>query len=275
MSDEKRISREGNQQASPVPDGWGAVRGDVKRSASVSSSRPRRVITLQAPRTSLELPSDGPPTGELTEQPSEALELPSDWQPSPAVSDDAPLAEAAAEDGWARARNEGSVPPPRKESKSERPSAPLPAKKSSESSDVVRLVTARSRPPGSSEVDLAGQMRDRLAVGDFSGSLQLAELILGADSRHDEAKRIAARAKEHLVQFHLARLGGLSAVLGVRVAGADVRWLGLDHRAGFLLSLVDGTTTVEEIVDVSSMPRHEALRLLAELLEASAVTRID
>lgn len=267
MSDEK--------QPGTVPDGWGATR-DAKRSApgSVNSSRPRRVITLQAPRTSLELPSDGPRTGEFTEQPSEALELPSDWQPGSTASDEAPVAEDA-EDGWARARNEGSVPPPRKESKSERPSAPLPAKKSSESSDVVRLVTARSRPPGSSEVDLAGQMRDRLAVGDFSGSLQLAELILGADSRHEEAKRIAARAKEHLVQFHLARLGGLSAVLGVRVAGADVRWLGLDHRAGFLLSLVDGTTTVEEIVDVSSMPRHEALRLLAELLEAAAVTRID
>ena len=247
---------------------------DAKRSApgSVKSSRPRRVITLQAPRTSLELPSDGPTTGELTEQLSEALELPSDWQANPVAAEEA--VPEVAEDGWARARNEGSVLPPRKGSKSERPSGPLPAKKSSESSDVVRLVTARSRPPGSSEVDLAGQMRDRLAVGDFSGSLQLAELILGADARHEEAQRIAARAKEHLVQFHLARLGGLSAVLRVRVVGADVRWLGLDHRAGFLLSVVDGTTTVEEIVDVSSMPRHEALRLLAELLEASAVTRI-
>lgn len=268
MSDEKR---------DPTPDGWGATRGDAKRSSpdSVNSSRPRRVITLQAPRTSLELPSDGPPTGDFTEQLTEALALPSGWQTDLAASaGETPPESEVAEDGWARARSEGSVMPPRKESKSERPSAPLPAKKSSESSDVVRLVTARSRPPGSSEVDLTGQMRDRLAVGDFSGSLQLAELILGADSRHDEARLIASRAKEHLVQFHLARLGGWGAVLGVRVAGADVRWLGLDHRAGFLLSLVDGTTTVEEIVDVSSMPRHEALRLLAELSEASAVTRI-
>ena len=271
MSDEK--------QPNAVPDGWGATRSDAKRSSpgSVNSSRPRRVITLQAPRTSLELPSDGPATGDFTEQLTEALALPSDWQADLAASaGETPPESEVAEDGWARARNEGSVmPPPRKETKSERPSAPLPPKKSSESSDVVRLVTARSRPPGSSEVDLAGQMRDRLAVGDFSGSLQLAELILGADSRHDEARLIASRAKEHLVQFHLARLGGWGAVLGVRVAGADVRWLGLDHRAGFLLSLVDGTTTVEEIVDVSSMARHEALRLLAELLEASAVTRID
>ncbi len=273
MSDVKRT---------PVPDGWGATGSDAKRSAtgSIRSSRPRRMITLQAPRTSLELPSDAP-SAAPTEQLSDELALPSDWQgahPSEAPQPDADVAvPEEGEDGWARARSEGSVPPPppRRETKSERPSSPLPSKKSSESSDVVRLVTARSRPPGSSEVDLTGQMRDRLAVGDFTGSLQLAELILGADSRHEEAARIAERAKEHLVQFHLARLGGLSAVLGVRVAGADVRWLGLDHRAGFLLSLVDGTTTVEEIVDVSSMPKHEALRLLAELLEASAVTRID
>lgn len=212
----------------------------------------------------------------MPEQLSDELALPADWQAAGHASATENVVDGEdLTDGWGRARTDGSVAPPRKETKSERPSGPLPPKKSSESSDVVRLVTARSRPPGSSEVDLAGQMRDRLAVGDFTGSLQLAELILGADSRHEEAARIAERAKEHLVQFHLARLGGWNAVLGVRVAGADVRWLGLDHRAGFLLSLVDGTTTVEEIVDVSSMPKHEALRLLAELFEAAAVTRID
>ena len=39
-------------------------------------------------------------------------------------------------------------------------------------------------------------------------------------------------------------------------------------------SLVDGTTTVEEIVDLSGMPRHEALRLLAELLDGGAIVRL-
>jgi hypothetical protein len=55
------------------------------------------------------------------------------------------------------------------------------------------------------------------------------------------------------------------------VPDAEVRWLGLDHRAGFLLSRIDGVATVDELVDVSGMGRLEALKILAELLEAKAI----
>jgi hypothetical protein len=39
----------------------------------------------------------------------------------------------------------------------------------------------------------------------------------------------------------------------------------LDHRFGFLLSLLDGSTTVEEILDLSAMPADETLSLLEQL----------
>ncbi len=41
--------------------------------------------------------------------------------------------------------------------------------------------------------------------------------------------------------------------------------LPIDHRAGFLLAHIDGTQTMEEILDVCAMPRGEALDLIAEL----------
>jgi hypothetical protein len=40
----------------------------------------------------------------------------------------------------------------------------------------------------------------------------------------------------------------------------------LDHRAGFLLSRIDGSTTVEELLDLAPIPRLDALRLLAQCL---------
>jgi hypothetical protein len=39
----------------------------------------------------------------------------------------------------------------------------------------------------------------------------------------------------------------------------------LDHRMGFVLALVDGRTTIEDIVDASGLSKLEALRLLADL----------
>jgi len=45
----------------------------------------------------------------------------------------------------------------------------------------------------------------------------------------------------------------------------------MDHRAGFVLSLVDGVSGVEAILDVCGMPRAEGLRILQELIDIGAI----
>ena len=40
----------------------------------------------------------------------------------------------------------------------------------------------------------------------------------------------------------------------------------LDHREYFLLSLLDGTTTVGDLLDICGMPSDEALALLEGLI---------
>ena len=57
-----------------------------------------------------------------------------------------------------------------------------------------------------------------------------------------------------------------------RVPPERIRWLSLDHRAGFLLSLVDGTARVEDIVDMSGMAQLEVLRTLVTLLEQGVIS---
>ncbi len=58
----------------------------------------------------------------------------------------------------------------------------------------------------------------------------------------------------------------------VQVLGADeARVLPMDHRAGFILSLVDGDSGVETIVDVSGMPREDVLHILQQLLDAGLI----
>jgi|GEM_PF-738580 hypothetical protein len=51
----------------------------------------------------------------------------------------------------------------------------------------------------------------------------------------------------------------------VLVAKADLRAVPLDSRSGFLVSLIDGLTSVESLIDLSGMPAEETLALLEEL----------
>jgi hypothetical protein len=71
--------------------------------------------------------------------------------------------------------------------------------------------------------------------------------------------------------MYLARLGSPTQVVRVAVPSDQIRWLSLDHRAGFLLSLIDGRSTIEEILDISGMPRLDALRILYGLLDQRAI----
>ena len=114
-------------------------------------------------------------------------------------------------------------------------------------------------------------MKDRYATGDFSGALVVAQGILENHPTHDEALRCQERCTEVLSQMYLARLGSLTQVVQVALSGDQIRWLSLDHRAGFLLSLVDGISSIEELLDISSMPRLEALRILYGLLDQRVI----
>ena len=55
----------------------------------------------------------------------------------------------------------------------------------------------------------------------------------------------------------------LDAVPWLMMSHAELVKLPLDHHEGFLLSLIDGRTTVAQLVDVAAMPRHRVLLVLA------------
>lgn len=114
-------------------------------------------------------------------------------------------------------------------------------------------------------------MKDRYAMGDFTGALEIAETLLVSDSADLEAQRYATSCRDVLTQMYLSRLGGLDQIINVVLPPEELRWLNLDHRAGFLLSLVDGASSIEELLDISGMPRLDALKILATLKEQRAI----
>lgn len=109
------------------------------------------------------------------------------------------------------------------------------------------------------------------ATHDFSGTLELAEQRLSKQPQDKLALKYAERCRESLTQIYLNRLGTTEGVLIVQVPPSEIRWLSMNHRAGFVLSLVDGSSSIEEIIDVSGMPRFEVLRTMVDLLERGVI----
>lgn len=117
----------------------------------------------------------------------------------------------------------------------------------------------------------AEDMLERLELGDLAGALRIAEDILTMRCDDLEAKRVAWECREKLAELYVDRLGTLDAVPLVIMSGDELRAVSLDHRAGFLLSHVDGLSSLEMILDVSGMPRLDALRILVELVQKRVV----
>jgi hypothetical protein len=118
-------------------------------------------------------------------------------------------------------------------------------------------------PRGPSAVD----MEDQFAMGDFAGAMATAEALLARHPQHVDALECLERCRTSLRASLAAKLGPLDRVPVVAVARDQLRWLAIDHKAGFILSHVDGVSSVEEIVDISGMKELEALGILAELVE--------
>jgi hypothetical protein len=117
-----------------------------------------------------------------------------------------------------------------------------------------------------------GDVKDRYAMGDFSGALVIAEGILESNPEDLEAPRYAQSCRDVLTQMYSARLGSLDQIVAVAVPSDQIRWLTLDHRAGFLLSLIDGGSTVDQILDISGMTRLDALRIMYQLLDQRVIS---
>jgi tetratricopeptide (TPR) repeat protein len=137
-----------------------------------------------------------------------------------------------------------------------------------EKSDLRTLVPRAARPSTPQE-DVAVWMtaaKDLLALGDFSGSLEMIEKILKVDPEHAEARDYLTQNEATLVAMYESKLGPLGRVPRLAIKPEEIMWLNLDHRAGFLLAQIDGAVDYENLFALSGLPRLDTARILAGLL---------
>jgi hypothetical protein len=115
------------------------------------------------------------------------------------------------------------------------------------------------------------EMRECFSSGDYAGALAMTDRVLAAQPDHALARAFRTDCLAALEDVFAFRLGSLDRVPVVVTPPADTEGSPVDHRTGFLLHLIDGSTTLEAIVDVCGMPRTDALRILCELVQRGTV----
>jgi hypothetical protein len=111
------------------------------------------------------------------------------------------------------------------------------------------------------------RMKDCFTEGDYQGALEAAGQVLMVRPSHATASSYSRSCQRLLAQRHAERIGDLTAVPVIAMTPDQIRWMALDHREGFLLSLIDGQTSIEEIIDIAGMDRADLLKAIANLIE--------
>jgi len=137
---------------------------------------------------------------------------------------------------------------------------PLP-----ESAKVLSPVRAAA------DAAFAERMFERLAASDYVGVLMAAEALLEHQPGSADALDCAQIARSELGKMYEARLGSMDRAPKTIIGPEGLVALSLDFGAGYLLSRVNGTATLADIVRTCGLPKLEALRSLSELFLRRAI----
>ncbi len=115
------------------------------------------------------------------------------------------------------------------------------------------------------------ELRERFAALDYLGALHLAETLINDPLHAQESEQIAEVCRATLQARYVESIGSLSRVPVIAVPLSIIRELPIDNRAGFVLSRIDGISSLEMILDMCGMPQLDALRIVYELVQNGAL----
>jgi hypothetical protein len=142
--------------------------------------------------------------------------------------------------------------------------------------DAIRAELASADDDVHTPVNLGGavdlsQVTQKIDAGDYTSALALAERAHAQRPGDAAAARYVELCRKMLGRMYMGALGDRTGVPRLAVSVARLRELGLDRWAGFVVSRVDGESTIDDIIDVAGMSRLDTLRILYELVEQGVI----
>ncbi len=119
---------------------------------------------------------------------------------------------------------------------------------------------------------LMSEARRLYEKGKFESAHDLLESLLAREDAPEEGRELMTAVEGELERLHQSRLGSLSKIPELNVTMSDIPSMNLDHRFGYLLSQIDGMSSFEDILELSSMSRLETLEVLSQMLQRDIIS---
>jgi hypothetical protein len=100
---------------------------------------------------------------------------------------------------------------------------------------------------------------------DTEKAVAAADLALSEDPNSALGQKLIARNKDTIMQVFQTFIGDLERMPQLAKPLQELQNAPINPRAAFLLSRIDGSLTIDELLDVSGMPRLEAYRHICQL----------
>jgi tetratricopeptide (TPR) repeat protein len=107
--------------------------------------------------------------------------------------------------------------------------------------------------------------------GSLDEAVRIYQRVADENPDNLDAKRLLQRNRLLLLESFHKRLEKVGQVPVVQVPQHEIVWQKLDHRAGFLLSRIDGLLSLDDLLDVSGMDELETCRILCDLLDQGVI----
>jgi hypothetical protein len=114
-------------------------------------------------------------------------------------------------------------------------------------------------------VSLLQRASEYNASGETDKAVAAVDLVLSEDPNSALGQKLITRNKETILQIFQAFIGDLERMPQLARPLHELSNAPISPRAAFLLSRIDGTLTIDELLDVSGMPRMEAYRHICQL----------
>lgn len=114
-------------------------------------------------------------------------------------------------------------------------------------------------------------VHERMAAGDHVAALHAAERVLEITPDHELALRVVEQARAIMCGAYQQHLGTGHDIPQIVVPVESLAAHGIDRWAAYILSRVDGNSSIDELVAGAGFTRLDTLRLLYELVRRGIV----